>query len=228
MRARPFVQVDVFTETPYLGNPVGVVLDATGIGDEETQQVAAWANLSETMFVLPPADTAADYQVRIFTTAAELPFAGHPTLGTAHAWLAYSGEDRQELTQQCPRGSSRCTGAAPGPRWLGVCRPSLGAVRARLTTNWPAGWLACSTSSATRSSAHSGWTTAPAGSRSCCLMRPPDWPSGRGRWRCPWVSSGLTHQVRGWPTKCELSFPTTVAPWKIASRGASMLRGRSG
>lgn len=107
MRARPFMQVDVFTETPYLGNPVGVVLDGTGIGDEEMQQVAAWANLSETTFVLPPADSAADYQVRIFTTATELPFAGHPTLGTAHAWLAYSGEDKQELTQQCPSGLIR-------------------------------------------------------------------------------------------------------------------------
>jgi PhzF family phenazine biosynthesis protein len=107
MRARPFMQVDVFTETPYFGNPVGVVLDGTGIGDEEMQQVAAWANLSETTFVLPPAGTAADYQVRIFTTVTELPFAGHPTLGSAHAWLAYSGEDKPELTQQCPSGLVR-------------------------------------------------------------------------------------------------------------------------
>jgi PhzF family phenazine biosynthesis protein len=107
MRGRPFIQVDVFTEEPYLGNPVAVVLDAGGLSEEEMQQVAAWANLSETTFVLPPADESADYQVRIFTTAAELPFAGHPTLGTAHAWLAHSGQDKQELTQQCPSGLVR-------------------------------------------------------------------------------------------------------------------------
>jgi PhzF family phenazine biosynthesis protein len=101
---RTFMQVDVFTDTAYFGNPVGVVLEATGITDEEMQQVASWANLSETTFVLPPTDSAADYRVRIFTPVAELPFAGHPTLGTAHAWLAYSGQDRMALTQQCASG----------------------------------------------------------------------------------------------------------------------------
>jgi len=85
---RRFVEVDVFGSRPFLGNPVAVVLDASGLDDEEMQRLARWTNLSETTFVLPPADAEADYQVRIFTPGGELPFAGHPTLGTAHAWLA--------------------------------------------------------------------------------------------------------------------------------------------
>ena len=79
-RWRPFVQVDVFAETPYLGNPVGVVLDAEGLSDAEMQRVTSWANLSETTFVLAPTDAGADYRVRIFSPVGELPFAGHPTV----------------------------------------------------------------------------------------------------------------------------------------------------
>ena len=85
---RPFRQVDVFTTTPYRGNPVAVVLDGQGLTGERMQQFANWTNLSETTFVLPPSAGGADYRVRIFTPVAELPFAGHPTLGTCHAWLA--------------------------------------------------------------------------------------------------------------------------------------------
>lgn len=85
--ARPFKQVDVFTARPYFGNPVAVILDGAGLSDAEMQQVAQWTNLSETTFVLPPDDPTASYRVRIFTPRAELPFAGHPTLGTAHAVL---------------------------------------------------------------------------------------------------------------------------------------------
>ena len=84
---RRFAQVDVFTDAPYAGNPVAVVLDATGLDTEAMQRFASWTNLSETTFVLPPEDEQADYRVRIFTPVAELPFAGHPTLGTCHAWL---------------------------------------------------------------------------------------------------------------------------------------------
>jgi PhzF family phenazine biosynthesis protein len=86
--SRPFVQVDVFTDTPYGGNPVAVVLDGDGLSAEQMQRFAHWTNLSETTFLLPPSSTAADYRVRIFTPVAELPFAGHPTLGSCHAWLA--------------------------------------------------------------------------------------------------------------------------------------------
>lgn len=82
---RRFAQVDVFTERPLYGNPVAVILEAEGLGSAEMQQIAQWTNLSETTFVLPPTEDGADYQARIFTPTEELPFAGHPTLGTAHA-----------------------------------------------------------------------------------------------------------------------------------------------
>jgi PhzF family phenazine biosynthesis protein len=102
---RPFAEVDVFTEAPYRGNPVAVVLDGAGLGTEEMQRFANWTNLSETTFVLPPEDPAADYRVRIFTPVAELPFAGHPTLGTCHAWLERAGGAAPEtITQECAAG----------------------------------------------------------------------------------------------------------------------------
>lgn len=87
LRSRPFKQVDVFTAVPYLGNPVAVVLDGIGLSTEQMQGIARWTNLSETTFVLPPTLEGADYRVRIFTPGSELPFAGHPTIGTAHALL---------------------------------------------------------------------------------------------------------------------------------------------
>ncbi len=106
MKERKFAQVDVFTAVPYKGNPVAVVLDGTGLTDAEMQGFANWTNLSETTFVLPVTDAGADYRVRIFTPKVELPFAGHPTLGTAHAvlgaGLAKSREGR--LVQQCAVG----------------------------------------------------------------------------------------------------------------------------
>ena len=104
--ARPFSQVDVFTSTPYRGNPVAVVLDADGLPAAEMQRFAHWTNLSETTFVLPPSGPGADYRVRIFTPVAELPFAGHPTLGTCHAWLAAGGTPRQPdvIVQECAAG----------------------------------------------------------------------------------------------------------------------------
>jgi PhzF family phenazine biosynthesis protein len=102
---RPFAQVDVFTGEPYRGNPVAVVLDGDGLGAEEMQRFANWTNLSETTFVLPPEDPGADYRVRIFTPVAELPFAGHPTLGTCHAWLERRGGGAPEtITQECAAG----------------------------------------------------------------------------------------------------------------------------
>jgi len=87
MRVLKFRQVDVFTRVPFLGNPVAVVLDAQGLDAAQMQRIAAWTNLSETTFVLPPDSAAADYRLRIFTPRAELPFAGHPTIGSAHAVL---------------------------------------------------------------------------------------------------------------------------------------------
>lgn len=106
MRLRKFTQVDVFTAVPYEGNPVAVVLDAEGLTDAEMQTFANWTNLSETTFVLPASDPGADYRVRIFTPKAELPFAGHPTLGTAHAVLAAGLASARDgrLVQQCAVG----------------------------------------------------------------------------------------------------------------------------
>jgi PhzF family phenazine biosynthesis protein len=101
---RPLNHVDVFTTTPYRGNPVAVVLDGEGLSVEEMQRFADWMNLSETTFVLSPTDPQADYGVRIFTPVAELPFAGHPTLGTCHAWLASSGKEADVVVQECGAG----------------------------------------------------------------------------------------------------------------------------
>lgn len=114
---RRFRQIDVFTSVPYAGNPLAVVVDAEGLTSDDMQRFARWTNLSETTFLLPPSDAKADYRVRIFTSAAstaqrsspsayELPFAGHPTLGTCHAWLAAGGTPKQEdvILQECGAG----------------------------------------------------------------------------------------------------------------------------
>jgi PhzF family phenazine biosynthesis protein len=103
---RQFRQVDVFTDTPYQGNPLAVVLGADGVPPGQMRQFANWTNLSETTFVLEPDDDQADYKVRIFTPSQELPFAGHPTLGTCHAWLEAGGKPRRPgmVIQQCGAG----------------------------------------------------------------------------------------------------------------------------
>lgn len=90
-RIRDFAQVDVFSAEPYRGNPLAVILDAEGLDEAEMRRIASWTNLSETTFLFPPVHPEADYRVRIFTPAGELPFAGHPTLGSAHAWLTNGG-----------------------------------------------------------------------------------------------------------------------------------------
>jgi PhzF family phenazine biosynthesis protein len=103
---RRFKQIDVFGSQPYLGNPLGVVLDGDGLSDAEMQAFARWKNLSETTFLLPPTTPEADYRVRIFTPVRELPFAGHPTLGSGHAWLEAGGTPRNvgRIVQECPAG----------------------------------------------------------------------------------------------------------------------------
>jgi PhzF family phenazine biosynthesis protein len=113
MAQRPFQQVDVFTAMPYRGNPLAVVLDGTGLSTEAMQQFTDWTNLSECTFVLPPTDeghaAGADYRVRIFCPGRELPFAGHPTLGTCHAWLRAGNRPRSEqhVVQECGVGLVR-------------------------------------------------------------------------------------------------------------------------
>jgi PhzF family phenazine biosynthesis protein len=105
----PFQIVDVFGEAPFTGNPLAVVADAAGLDTARMQRITRWLNLSETTFLLPPTDPAADYRVRIFTLDRELPFAGHPTLGTCHAWLAAGGvpKDRDIVVQECGAGLVR-------------------------------------------------------------------------------------------------------------------------
>jgi len=106
MKSRSYKQVDVFTGTPYLGNPLAVVLDGSNLSDADMQRFARWTNLSETTFVLPPTQPDADYRVRIFTPGGELPFAGHPTLGTCHAWLQAGGKPKSpsSIVQECQAG----------------------------------------------------------------------------------------------------------------------------
>ena len=110
MRQRPYLQVDVFTPEPYRGNPLAVVLDGEGLTAEAMQQFTNWTNLSEATFVLPPTPegraAGADYRVRIFSPGRELPFAGHPTLGSCHAWLQSGGQPRVagRVVQECGVG----------------------------------------------------------------------------------------------------------------------------
>jgi len=109
MNSFAFTQVDVFTDQPLRGNPLAVVHGADGLSDAQMQAFAQWTNLSETTFLLQPSDPAADYRVRIFTPGGELPFAGHPTLGSCHAWLGAGGQPRARgmVVQQCGVGLVR-------------------------------------------------------------------------------------------------------------------------
>lgn len=125
---RRFHQLDVFTNTPLLGNPLAVVHDADGLDDATMQACARWTNLSETTFLLTPTQAGADYRVRIFTPGGELPFAGHPTLGSCRAWLEAGGRPRAEgeVVQECGvglvrirRDGSRLAFAAPPLRRTG-------------------------------------------------------------------------------------------------------------
>ena len=126
MKLRSFKQVDVFTDTPYFGNPLAVVLDGGGLDDETMQRFARWTNLSETTFLLPPSDATADYRVRIFTPGGELPFAGHPTLGSSHGWLQAGGQPRARdvIVQECQVGLVKIR-REPGTQRLAFAAPPL-------------------------------------------------------------------------------------------------------
>jgi PhzF family phenazine biosynthesis protein len=125
MTTRRFTQVDVFTDVPLRGNPLAVVHDARGLSDAQMAAFARWTNLSETTFLLPPIDPVADYRVRIFTPHRELPFAGHPTLGSCHAWLAAGGVPRAAdvVVQACAAGLIRVR--RTGPRLAFAAPPCL-------------------------------------------------------------------------------------------------------
>lgn len=130
---RRFTQVDVFAPVPYRGNPLAVVVDGDGASDDEMARFANWTNLSETTFLLPPTDPAADYRVRIFTPAVELPFAGHPTLGSCRAWLDHGGRPSgDDIVQECGvglvrirRDGERLAFVAPPLRRSGAVEPEL-------------------------------------------------------------------------------------------------------
>jgi len=129
---RRFAQVDVFTARPFYGNPVAVVLDAEGLSTADMQRIAQWTNLSETTFVLAPSASGADYHARIFAAKEELPFAGHPTLGTAHAVLeaGIASAKSGKLVMQCGAGLVEVSVDTSGlsfrlPRF--VTRPAVGA-----------------------------------------------------------------------------------------------------
>ena len=128
MTERRFSQLDVFTTVPLRGNPLAVVHDAQGLTDAQMAAMARWTNLSETTFLLPPDDPEADYRVRIFTPGGELPFAGHPTLGSCHAWLAAGGvpRDAAVVVQQCGVGRVRVRrDATPDGQRLAFAAPAL-------------------------------------------------------------------------------------------------------
>ncbi len=157
LHTRPFKQVDVFTATPYYGNPLAVVLDGSGVSDAQMQHFARWTNLSETTFVLPPtpegAAQGADYRVRIFTPGAELPFAGHPTLGSCHAWLEAGGRPRTQghIVQECGVGlvqirqsggplafaAPKLTRSAPSPSQLAPIAQALGVQSQQIVSAQP-------------------------------------------------------------------------------------------
>lgn len=133
MRKLPFFQLDVFSAVPFKGNPLAVIAEADGLDEAQMQAIANWTNLSETTFLSRPKDAGADYHVRIFTPAQELPFAGHPTLGSCHAWLALGHKPQgAAVVQECGAGlvrikrdGARLAFAAPPLRRSGDVEPEL-------------------------------------------------------------------------------------------------------
>ena len=199
---RRFTQVDVFAApatatAPALalrGNPLAVVHAAQGLDDAQMQAFARWTNLSETSFLLPPTDPAADYRVRIFTPQRELAFAGHPTLGSCHAWLEAGGAGRAagEVVQQCAAGlirirrdAGRLAFAAPPCRRTGPLDAELLA-RIGAALALPSNDIVD----------HSGSTTARAGAPSASPRPARCWPCARTGRRCAASSSVWSARIR--------------------------------
>ena len=180
MSVRRYHEIDVFTAVPLKGNPLAVVHDAEGLSDAALQDFARWTNFSETTFLLPPTDAQADYRVRIFTPDRELPFAGHPTLGSCHAWLAAGGVPKAAgaVVQQCGvglvrvrRDGARLAFAAPPLRRSGEPDAATRAALARSLGIAPAAiratqWV----------DNGPGWIAALLGSREELLALKPDTP----------------------------------------------------
>ena len=234
---RRFQQIDVFSDTPLAGNPLAVVVDADGLSDAQMAAFARWTNLSETSFLLPPQDARADYRVRIFTPERELPFAGHPTLGSCHAWLAAGGQPRgAEVVQECGAGlvrlrrdGARLAFAAPPLRRSGAVEPAVLAQIARALDVAPG---------AIRASQWvdngPGWVAVMLGSRDELLALRPDYVALRGLELgvvAPWVGGDAQFEVRAFITAGDSGYedPVTgslnasLAQWLI---GAGMAPAR--
>lgn len=203
MSQRTFTQLDVFTDTPLRGNPLAVVHAAQGLSDANMQAFARWTNLSETTFLLPPTEAGADYRVRIFTPDRELPFAGHPTLGSCHAWLAAGGASRssEEVVQQCGVGlvrirreGSRLAFAAPPLRHSGPVEPEVLAQIVR-SLRIPADAIRASN----WVDNGPGWVAVMLGSRDEVLALQPDFMAMRGLELgvvAPWRGGDAQFEVR--------------------------------
>ena len=199
-----FTQLDVFTDTPLQGNPLAVVHAADDLGDAQMAAFARWTNLSETTFLLTPATPAADYRVRIFTPGGELPFAGHPTLGSCHAWLAAGGVSRgDEVIQECgvglvrirrEVGHGRLAFAAPPLRRSGVVEP---AVLAHIVRSLRIDAAAIRASQWVDNGP--GWVAVMLASRDEVLALQPDFGAMRGLKlgvAAPWVGGDAQFEVR--------------------------------
>jgi PhzF family phenazine biosynthesis protein len=180
MSARRFTQLDVFTDRPLLGNPLAVVHDAEGLGDEQMAAFARWTNLSETTFLLPPTSAEADYRVRIFTPGGELPFAGHPTLGSCHAWLQAGGKPRgQAVVQQCGAGLVRVRQHGERLAFAAPPRRRSGPLDASTVQQIVAGLRIDAASVLHHQWADNGpgWCAVMLGSAEAVLALRPDWPA---------------------------------------------------
>jgi len=203
MSRHVFTQLDVFTDTPLRGNPLAVVHAAQGLSDANMQAFARWTNLSETTFLLPPTEAGADYRVRIFTPDRELPFAGHPTLGSCHAWLAAGGQPRSadEVVQQCGvglvrirRDGTRLAFAAPPLRRSGPVEPEVFAQIVR-SLRVPADAIRASN----WVDNGPGWVAVMLGSRDEVLALQPDFLAMRGLELgvvAPWSGGEAQFEVR--------------------------------
>lgn len=230
VRGRRFRQVDVFTATALQGNPLAVVVDAEGLDEDRMAAFARWTNLSETTFLLPPNDPGADYRVRIFTPGGELPFAGHPTLGSCHVWLGSGGVPRgEDVLQECAvglvrirRDAGRLAFAAPPLRRSGTVEAEVLAQIARGLSISP---------SAIRASQWvdngPGWVAVMLGSRAEVLALQPDYPALRGLKLgvvAPWDGGDAQFEVRafvgatpGYEDPVTGSLNASLAQWLIGA-----------
>jgi len=228
---RPFTQVDVFTEVALRGNPLAVVHDADGLGDSQMQEFARWTNLSETAFLLRPTEPDADYRVRIFTPVRELPFAGHPTLGSCHAWLEQGGKPRREheVVQQCQlglvrirRSAGRLAFAAPARKRTGPVEPE---VLQQIVRSLRVDAAAIKASQWVDNGP--GWVAVMLGSRAELLAIRPDYAAMRGLELgavAPWPDGDAQFEVRafvpdngGYEDPVTGSLNASLAQWLIGA-----------